>query len=484
VSLDLIAGATSNTGADSEVGARTSGYDKLRNGTVRRHPSGLAVLCLTETWERFSYYGMRSILVLYMVKHALLPNVAGTILLFPQLQALLSKLFGPLSIQATASQVYGIYTALMYLTPIAGGILADRVLGARRSVIVGAILMSLGHFMMAFESLFLIALVVLILGIGAFKPNTTTQVGRLYEPGDPRRDRAYSIFYVGINLGSFISPFVIGSLGERQGWHWGFSAAGIGMLIATFIYVGARRHLPPDPPLPHRTSAKQSLSVQERRVTIALIVLFLFVSLFWATFQQQGNTLAIYADTEINRNISLFAAHFEFPTSWIQAINPLFIMLLTPVITWRWTRQMAGGREPGSVAKMAIGCAFACSSFIVLSVAAIVTPAGSKASCWWLIGHLLLLTTGELYLSPVSLSLISKVAPMRFASMFMGLAFLANFIGSYLAGWLGSYWGLISHGTFFLSMAAIAGFGAISIALVSRSFTKLTTSNIKGIYQC
>src|SRR5215470_13214963 len=211
------------------------------------HPRGLGFLFATEMWERFSYYGMRALLVLYMVKYVLQPDIAGQVIGLAALKQALEALLGPLDVQPFASNIYGIYTGLVYLTPIFGGILADRVVGHRLTVIIGASLMALGHFMMAFESLLLFALLFLILGNGAFKPNMSSQVGELYAHGDPRRDRAYSIFYVGINIGAFLAPLVCGTLGEKVGWHYGFGAAGIGMLIGLATYLAGSRHLPPDP---------------------------------------------------------------------------------------------------------------------------------------------------------------------------------------------------------------------------------------------
>src|ERR1700685_43184 len=208
------------------------------------HPRALAFLFGTEMWERFSYYGMRALLVLYMTKYVLLPAQAGHVVGLAGLKNGLEAVFGPLDVQPLASQIYGLYTALVYLTPIFGGLLADRVLGQRRTVVVGAVLMAIGHFMMVVEQLFLFALLALILGSGAFKPNISTQVGGLYAPGDRRRDRAYSIFYVGINIGAFLAPLVCGTLGEEAGWHYGFAAAGIGMLIGLAIYLYALPVLP------------------------------------------------------------------------------------------------------------------------------------------------------------------------------------------------------------------------------------------------
>ena len=265
------------------------------------HPKGLTFLFATEMWERFSYYGMRTLLVLYMVKHLLQPGQAETVIGYGAIKGALEFLFGPLGVQPLSSHIYGLYTAFVYLTPVIGGLIADRWLGQRRTVIVGAILMAIGHFMMAFETLFLFALFVLILGNGAFKPNISTQVGGLYAPGDPRRDRAFSIFYVGINIGAFFSPLVCGTLGEAYGWHYGFAAAGIGMLIGTLIYVAGWSTLPPDQRSLHAGQPRVPLDRDEWRRILALALLFLPVALFWATYEQQGNTIALWADAQTDR---------------------------------------------------------------------------------------------------------------------------------------------------------------------------------------
>src|SRR5207249_3269008 len=242
------------------------------------------------------------------------------------LKHLLESIFGPLGVQPFASQVYGLYTGLVYLTPVFGGMLADRVLGQHRTILLGAAMMALGHFMMAFEPLFLIALTMLILGNGAFKPNMSAQVGGLYAPGDQRRDRAYSIFYVGINLGAFLAPLVCGTLGQEVGWHWGFGAAGVGMTIAllTYIYALASRTLLPDELHKVRAAGleKKPLEPSEWRAVIALILLFLPGILFWATYEQQGNTIALWADDHTDRSINLIVWRGEIPTLSIQAFNP------------------------------------------------------------------------------------------------------------------------------------------------------------------
>src|SRR5271157_4418274 len=259
-------------------------------------------------WERFSYYGMRALLVLYMTKYVLLPAQAGNVVGLAGFKSVLETVFGPLEVQPLASQLYGFYTALVYLTPIFGGLLADRLLGQRRMVVIGATLMAIGHFLMAVEQLLLFALLALILGNGAFKPNISTQVGWLYPPGDHRRDRAYSIFYVGINVGAFLAPLVCGTLGEKAGWHYGFAAAGIGMLIGLSIYLYAMPLLPTDALQKARAAhtERRPLTREERRGVMAILALFIPTALFWATYEQAGNTIVLWADNYTDRAINFF----------------------------------------------------------------------------------------------------------------------------------------------------------------------------------
>jgi len=489
--------------ADRDATPRRAGADEFLG-----HPRGLGFLFATEMWERFSYYGMRALLVLYMVKYALQPGVAEQVIGLGALHRALEALFGPLDIQPFASQIYGFYTGLVYLTPVFGGLLADRVLGHRRTVIIGASLMALGHFMMAFEPLLLFALLTLILGNGAFKPNMSTQVGELYPPGDPRRDRAYSIFYVGINVGAFLAPLVCGTLGERAGWHYGFAAAGVGMLIALATYLYATPHLPPDPlftekskpiaehhpldrdkswrlmlplsalvlvilffaPLGRDTKSLivllwlyfwalrwmlGPLSREEWRSILALLLLFLPTSLFWATYEQQGNTIALWAADHTDRGINLIFWTVEIPITWFQAFNPFMIFAFTPFVVALWARQAQRGTEPSTVVKMALGCA-GCAAANLIMAGAAVYAGPDKASWLWLFAYFVVITTGELYLSPIGLSLVSKVAPVRHVATMMGAWMGTYSIGDFLAGYLGSFWSSMEKPSFFLMIAAIA----------------------------
>jgi proton-dependent oligopeptide transporter, POT family len=429
------------------------------------HPRALSYLFATEMWERFSYYGMRALLVLYMVKYLFEPERAGTVIGLAALRRALEIPFGPLDIQPLASQIYGLYTGLVYLTPVFGGLLADRVLGHRRTVVIGAILMALGHFMMAFEPLLLFALLTLILGNGAFKPNMSAQVGALYAPGDPRRDRAYSIFYVGINLGAFLAPLVCGTLGEEAGWHYGFAAAGVGMLIGLAIYLAAAPLLPPDRPT--TAAAHAPLTREDRRALAALMVLFVPVTFFWATYEQQGNTIALWADTHTDRSIDLLFWSGEIPTTWFQAFNPFMIFAFTPLVVTLWAWQAKRGAEPSTLTKMALGCFGVTASNLIMAAAAFYAG-GSKASWLWLFAYFVVITLGELYISPIGLSLVSKLAPAKIISMMMGVWLATSFTGNFIAGYLGSFWSQMDKTHFFLMIAAIAGLAGASIAAFNR----------------
>ena len=434
-------------------------------GELFGHPRGLTYLFTTEMWERFSYYGMRALLVLYMVKHLLQPGQAETVIGYATLKAGLEFLFGPLGVQPLASHIYGLYTAFVYLTPLFGGLLADRWLGQRRTVILGAALMAAGHFMMAFEPLFLMALTVLILGNGAFKPNISTQVGGLYAPGDPRCDRAYSIFYVGINVGAFFSPLVCGTLGEVYGWHYGFAAAGIGMSIGLMTYLWASPALPPDELYRARSAGRERapLTRDDWRAIVALVLLCIPVTFFWATYEQQGNTIALWADAQTDRSLNLILVTVEIPVTWFQAFNPFMIFAFTPFVLALWAWQARRGSEPSTLAKMAYGCFGVALANLILVFAA--WDAGADKASWlWLLAFFAVITLGELYLSPIGLSLVSKVAPAKCVSMMMGVWLLTSFTGNLAAGWLGSYWSSMDKTGFFLMIAGIAAFAGVAIA--------------------
>ena len=334
--------------------------------------------------------------------------------------------------------------------------------------------MAIGHFMMAFEPLLLFALLTLILANGLFKPNISTQVGGLYKEGDPRRDRAYSIFYVGINLGGFLAPLICGTLGEEWGWHYGFGAAGVGMVIGLLIYLRGLRELPPDELQKAKAAhiEHNPMSGEDRRAILALLVLFLPNTLFWATYEQQGNTIALWADSYTDRSINLLFWQGEIPVTWFQAFNPFMIFAFTPLIVELWAIQSKRGREPTTIMKMAMGCFGVALSYLVMVAAALHAGLGGKASWLWLLLYFAIITAGELYLSPVGLSLVSKVAPARVLSLMMGVWLSTSFLGNFLAGWLGSYWSSMEKPSFFLMISGVAAAAGLSILLLNQPLRK------------
>lgn len=402
------------------------------------HPKGLYFLFFTEMWEKFSFFGMRAILVYYMTKH----------LMFSQ---------------EYSSHIYGLYTGLIYLTPVFGGILADRFLGKHTCVIIGAVLMAIGYFLIGIKSLFFLALLLLIIGHGAFAPNTSAQVGALYQIGDPRRDRAFSIFYLGINIGAFFSPLICGALGEIYGWHYGFGAAGVGMVISLIIYLAGQKYLPFDKITKGLTKCLTKEKTQNIKSKFFwFTVLILFSILFRAVYGQQGNTLALWLDTNTERYIF----GWEMPASWFQSFNPLMVIFFTPIVTSLWCWQAKHKYEPSSIAKIVIGFMITGVAFLVMMPAAHSVSLHGKAHLLWPTICIFLITIGELYVFPVALSLVTKIAPPTMVSIMMGMWFLSHFVGNYLSGFLGTFWEKIPKESFFLMLSLIAlsaGFGMLIV---------------------
>ena len=462
-------------------------------GTLFGHPRGLYVLFFTEMWERFSYYGMRSLLVLYMVKYLFIqPDVGQQVLGYTALKGMLESFLGPLDAQPLSSNIYGLYTGLVYFTPFFGGLLADKVLGQRKAVVVGAILMAIGHFLMAIQSLFFPALLFLIAGNGCFKPNISTQVGLLYKQGDQRRDSAFSIFYIGINLGAFLAPLVCGTLGQSEqfGYHWGFGAAGVGMLIGLAIYLWGGKYLAPDvlaqrtaaqAAAPAKTQSKEPLTKEEWLRVGAICVACFIVGAFWAVYEQQGNTMQLWADQNTNWTVM----GWTMPTTWFQAFNPFMIFLFTPLLTGLWAQQARTNSEPTSLTKMAYGLVLLGLSYVVMIVASApmasgAMPLDAKRHLFWLVGATGIATFGELYLSPIGLSFVTKVAPARIVSMMMGVWFLANFLGNLMAGYLGSFYSRISHQQFFTLMTAIGVVAGVILFLMVKPLDKIVSAHDSG----
>jgi len=434
------------------------------------HPIGFSFLFATEMWERFSYYGMRALLVLYLTKYLLLSPQVEHVLFYAQVKAFYEFLVGhTLSAQPLSSLIYGTYTGLIYATPWLGGWVADTMLGQRKTAMIGIVAMAFGHFMMASEALVFPALTLLIFGGGFFKTNTSAQVGMLYDAGDPRRDRAYSLFYVGVNLGAFIAPLVAGTLGETVGWHYGFGAAGVGMLIALVIYLWGWNSLPAEGLKGRRVKAERKpLSRAEWKSVGALMLLIVPLTLWWACYEQQGNIIALYADANTDRRLIPGLIDWQIPVTWFQAFNPFMIFAFTPFLIALWSRQARSLKEPNTMYKIVIGCGLLAASYVLM--AAIDWQHGAGKVNWlWVAAFFAIITAGEIYLSPISMSLYSKVAPARIVSLMFAANFAPNFLGGgLLQGWLGTFWERMSHPAFFLIMAAIGALSGVMIALMER----------------
>jgi POT family proton-dependent oligopeptide transporter len=451
------------TGIESNAAGLPPSNTVRTQKTILGHPVGLFVLFFTEMWERFSYYGMRALLVLYMADYLIHRVETGSsyVFGFAPLRHAIESVFGPMTVQPLSSEIYGLYTGFVYLTPFFGGMLADRLLGQRKTVVVGGVLMAIGHFLMAIESMFLVALCFLILGNGCFKPNISTQVGSLYPPDDPRRDRAFTIFYMGINLGAFFSPLVCGTLGQVYGWHYGFAAAGFGMVAGLALYLWGQRYLATDQLARARQTHTEHarLTPAQWKAIVGLVVLCLLNVVFWGVYEQQGNTIQLFAD----RNTDWHIFGWEMPSTWFQSVNPMFIFLFTPLLNLFWGWQSARGKEPASVTKMAMGCGLLGLSFLPLIYITAGLGADQRISFLWLVGSTFVYTLGELYLSPIGLSLVTKVAPARLVSMLMGMWFLSSFLGNFLSGYLGTFYEKISRESFFFLLAALGVAAGLAI---------------------
>jgi len=424
--------------------------------TGRGHPKGLYLLFTTEMWERMSYYGMRALLVLYMVGATKDGGFGWS--------------------QAKALQVFGLYTGLVYATPVIGGFLADRYLGQRLSVTLGGILMMLGQFVLAMpgnnEALFYGGLGLLVVGNGFFKPNISTMVGGLYAPGDSRRDGAFTIFYIGINVGAFLASAVCGTLGEKFGWPWGFGSAGVGMGLGVVVFLLLGNRLlgdvgkrPTKVVLQEDTPAVPAAPLTRAEVDriVVILVLALFVVFFWTAFEQAGGLMNLYTDAKVDR--SLFG--WQVPTTWFQAVNPIFIIGLGPLFAEMWTNLGRRGRDPSIPAKMAMGLLLVSFGFVFMLGASKQSVAEGKAAMLWVVAAYFFHTAGELCLSPVGLSMVTKLAPARFASALMGVWFIANAVANYLAGLIGGYAEKLGEFDLFLAITlatAVAGTVLLAVA--------------------
>jgi proton-dependent oligopeptide transporter, POT family len=410
-------------------------------------PRGLTILFLTEMWEQFSYYGMRALLVYYMTKQLMMG-------------------------QERASLIYGTYTAMAYFTPIFGGLIADRWLGKRRAVIIGGSIMAAGHFMMTFEPLFYVALGTIALGNGLFLPSLPSQIDGLYRPEDPRRGWAYNVYYVGINIGGFLAPLICGTLGEFYGWHWGFGAAGIGMLAGLVIYIAGGKHLPEQAraakPQVISGAAVKRESGGHTSTFVLLFAVGVAVTIFRGSYEQVGNTVALWADVGIDRSTALM----NIPMTWFQALNPLLVMLMTPLLLAHWRRRAQAGQAGSSMKKMALGALIVAIAYLLL--AAVAFGAGPGRASWlWLAVFFAIFTLGELYILPTGLGLFARLAPVGFGATTVAAWFFAICTGSYTAGAVGTLWAGRSHAQFFVILALIALSAAMLLFALDRQTRRI-----------
>ena len=437
------------------------------------HPRGLGYLAFTEAWERFSYYGMRSLLVLYMVNRLLHPGHIERIVGFGPFRHLLEGIYrSPLSVQALASAIFGLYTGLVYLTPIGGGLIADRLLGRTRTVTIGALLMAAGHFLMAFDATFLAALMCLLTGVGCFKGNLASQVGALYATGDNRRADAFQIYYIFINGGVIAAPLIAGTLGELYGWHYGFGAAGVGMLIGLTIYLSGRKWLPPDSPIVRKSerAAKIPLTHREKMAIVALLALLPVLTMAVVGNQQIFNAYLVWAQD----NADLVFSGRKMPTTWLITLDSIVSLtfLAGAVVFWRlWSRKFP---EPAEITKMGIGSIIAVTGFISLAMgAAIAASFGTKVSIGWLITFHVLNSIGFANVFPVSLALYARAAPPALSATIIGIFYLHLFAANNLVGWIGGLLEKMAVTQFWLLHAALCGTAGVIFLVAGHFFGHL-----------
>lgn len=430
------------------------------------HPRGLYYLAFTEAWERFSYYGMTALLVLYMVNELLLPGHVENIVGFAGFRAAVESLFGPLSTQALASQIFGLYAGFVYLTPLFGGWIADRWIGQRNAVVIGALCMSGGHLAMAFEQSFLLALVLLVVGSGFLKGNISAQVGALY-PRDEEalRTRGFAIFSVAINVGAVTGPLLTGLLAKVYGWHYGFGMAAIFMLAGLATYLVGYRHLPAR--VERRTFERDRLTAADRGVILALVAVML-ISIFQSVaYYQLANVLPVW----IQAQVALEVGSFTIPVPWYQSIDPLFSILGVPLLFWIWRKQAERRREPGDLAKIGIGAWLAALSNLIL-VAAILIADGAPVHPVWPMLYCAGMGIAFLYYWPTLLALVSRTAPASVNATMMGVAFTTLFVANNLIGWIGGYYERLTPAQFWGLHAAIGATGGVLVLLFGGMLTR------------
>jgi POT family proton-dependent oligopeptide transporter len=448
------------------VNAILSAADRESDHSFVGHPRGLGYLAFTEAWERFSYYGMQTLLVLYMVRQLLHPGHIERIAGFTAFRAALERAYGtPLSTVALASAIFGLYTGLVYLTPIAGGIIADRWLGRTRTITIGALLMAIGHFLMAFDQSFLSALMCLLIGVGCFKGNIASQVGSLYAPADLRRADAFQIYFLFINGAVIVSPLVTGTLGELYGWHYGFGAAGVGMLISLVIYLSGRKWLPPESAVKRTATAGRPRLSRDERITVAVLILLLPILAIGTVGNQQiFNAYLLW----VPANVNMVFFGRTLPTTWLITLDAIVSVggLVAVVAFWRlWSRRF---QEPSEVVKIIIGLGISATAQLALTAAATISASGHKAGIGWVLLFEILNSVGFANVFPVGLALYARASPKAIAGTMIGVYYLHLFMGNNLVGWLGGLLERMPGVQFWLMHAALVGGAGVAMLLAWR----------------
>jgi POT family proton-dependent oligopeptide transporter len=433
------------------------------SGGLSSHPKGLAYLAFTELWERFSYYGMTALLALYLGKQLLLPGHAEHVLGLGALRDLF-EFRAPMSNAAFASLIYGWYGGLVYFTPIVGGWVADRLLGAKRTVIVGALLMSAGHLAMTFDQSFLVALLLLILGSGCLKGNISAQVGALYpHAAESLRERGFTIFSTGINIGAVLGPVATGAVAAVYGWHAGFGLAAVLMLLALVVYLAGQRHLPDGAARRRDRADLPALTPQEKRRTLAIGGVIALTVVPSIAYPMIWNIGIIWIDQHVDLSTPLGAV----PASWFNSIDAFASIVVAAPLIALWAWQARRRKEPATLTKIAIGSAIIGASALLLSLGSALAGEGEKVSVWWALACYFGMGTAFMWYWPTTLALVSQSAPAKINATMVSASFLSLFFGSTLMGWVGSFYDQMSPAAFWMLDAAIGFAGAILILLLA-----------------
>jgi POT family proton-dependent oligopeptide transporter len=438
------------------------------------HPKGLGYLGFTEACERFSYYSMQTLLILYMVNYLLVPGRMETVI---GLDWLNSYVYPGLSGQPLASAIFGTYTALVYLTPIAGGIIADKWLGRNRTLIAGGILMAIGHFLMAIQPAFLLALLALLLGVGAFKGNIATQVGALYGPNDLRRAMAFQIFYIFINVSDIAAPQVSGTLGQKVGWHYGFGCAGVVMVFGLILYLSGRRYLAPEEMKSpgEEPALREPLTRDDWMRVLYLVILIPVLAILLLTNQQIFNAYLVWGDQQFDLTL------LNNTSTWLITVDATvsFAMLVAVAAFWKWWSLRH--REPDEITKMIIGSVFVVAGGMCLFMAALTQPPGGKISLLWPMLFELCNSIGFAHVAPISLALFSKISPKQITSTVIGLYYLCFFLANAVVGWVGGLYSSLPTTTFWLIHVASAVFGLVAFVIFKMVIGKrMSGTGIRG----